>query len=218
VRVAVLACAVLATAVVAVLAALPGDDGAASLDAAPAGSTEALAGQSESSVRPADPPAPERDVRPTDAAEPDEAARPVRVRIRAVGVDAPVGLLGLQDDGTLEVPEEPDEAGWWRGGSAPGEPGPAVIVAHRDSLDGPALFYDVPLLEEGDEVEVDDADGRTHVFVVDRVQLHAKDAFPTEAVYGPTRRPTLRLLTCGGNYDDEDGYEDNYVVFARQRP
>lgn len=137
------------------------------------------------------------------------------VRIPAIGVDGPVGLLGLEPNGALEVPSDPGAAGWWQGGSAPGETGPAVIVAHRDSSVGPALFYRVPQLTAGDQIIVDVVGGGQQVFVVDRVELHDKDRFPTTAVYGSTPGPTLRLLTCGGDYSD-DGYQANYVVFAHQ--
>lgn len=153
-----------------------------------------------------------RAVRPARAAR--STSTPVGVRIPAVGVDAPVIPLGLQEDRTLEVPERADEAGWWSGGSRPDEPGPTVIVAHRDSAEGPAVFYDVPGLDRGAEVWVVDQHGQETKFVVQRVEQHARDDFPTEAVYGSTKQPTLRLLTCGGDYDPDEGYEDNYVVFA----
>jgi hypothetical protein len=60
------------------------------------------------------------------------------------------------------------------------------------------------------------ADHRVAVFSVDRVAMFAKDAFPSQAVYGPTRDPELRLITCGGPFDGFAGtYLDNVVVFAR---
>ena len=60
----------------------------------------------------------------------------------------------------------------------------------------------------------------THMglFVTD-VAEYPKSAFPTEAVYGPTSRPTLRLITCGGTFDFSTGhYIDNVVVFAVAAP
>jgi hypothetical protein len=50
---------------------------------------------------------------------------------------------------------------------------------------------------------------------VHRVERWPKDGFPTRKVYGPTRRPTLRLITCGGAFDRATGhYLDNTIVFA----
>jgi hypothetical protein len=132
---------------------------------------------------------------------------PIRLQI-------PVAAMGLQADGSLEVPTETDEAGWWSGGSAPGLPGPTVLVAHRDSLTGPALFSQLPYLQRGDPVLVTDKAGEVHEFVIVRIERHPRDQFPTGAVYGRTPRSTLRLLTCGGDYDRNSGYADNYIVFA----
>ena len=40
-------------------------------------------------------------------------------------------------------------------------------------------------------------------------------AFPTQTVYGGTRDPQLRLITCGGQFDDKDRrYLDNIIVYA----
>ena len=140
-----------------------------------------------------------------------------RIQIPAIKVDAKVVSLGLTKDGVLETPKHVDEAGWWSGGSAPGKPGPAVIVGHRDSAHGPALFYALPTLEPGMEIRVFDARGVKYIYVVDRIERHDKDTFPTRSVYGSTTRPTLRLLTCGGRYDPRHGYEDNHIVFAHAK-
>lgn len=145
-----------------------------------------------------------------------QAAEPTRVRIPAIGVDAPILPLGLRADGRLEVPADFDETGWWVDGPEPGEPGPAVIVGHVDSRDGPAVFFDLRLLEPGDPIHVDRRDGTTVTYLVERTEQHPKDAFPTSAVYGPTPDPVLRLVTCGGDFDrDRRSYKDNIIVFAQ---
>src|SRR5438105_5911537 len=46
---------------------------------------------------------------------------PYRVTIPSIGVRAaPVVRLGLNRDGTLEVPTDFADAGWWSGGTVPG--------------------------------------------------------------------------------------------------
>jgi hypothetical protein len=43
-----------------------------------------------------------------------------------------------------------------------------------------------------------------------------KSDFPTKLVYGHTSKPTLRLITCDGQFDTSTGhFVDNYIVFAR---
>ena len=145
-----------------------------------------------------------------------QAPNPAVIRIPRIKVDAPIIPLGLNDDGTIEVPKDPEETGWWLGGPEPGETGPAVIIGHVDSYrEGPAVFFYLKYLEAGDEIHIDRVDGSTVSYVVDFSESHDKDAFPTDAVYGPTEQPTLRLVTCGGPFDrDVRSYEENVIVFA----
>jgi sortase (surface protein transpeptidase) len=148
-------------------------------------------------------------------AKPKRAATPVRVVIPRIGVDAPLIRLGLDGDGALEVPERFDVAGWWTGGARPGERGPAVIAGHVDSKTGPAVFYAIGTLRRGDRVIVRRRDGSSVRFRVRRSERYAKQRFPTRRVYGPTRRPELRLITCSGTFDRASGhYLDNTVVYA----
>lgn len=151
----------------------------------------------------------------TEAATPPPA-EPDRLRIDSLGVDADVIDLGLDAEGALEVPRDFAQTGWWTGGAVPGEDGPAVIVGHVDSVDGPAVFFRLDELAAGDEVTVVGDDGTETAFVVERSQQVDKDEFPTDEVYGPTDDAELRLVTCGGEFDDEVGhYDDNVIVFLR---
>lgn len=142
-------------------------------------------------------------------------ALPVRVRIPAIGVDAPLEHLGLDADGTITAPHRWQDAGWYEGGPRPGERGPAVLLGHVDSRSGPAVFYRLKTLAPGAQVLVDRADGTTARFRVSgRLQV-AKSQFPADLVYGPTLSPSLRLVTCGGTWDEHVGhYRDNVVVTA----
>ena len=124
--------------------------------------------------------------------------------------------LGIDKSGKLEAPTDFAKAGWWADGPTPGEFGPAVIGAHVDSKSGPAVFYRLGSLKKGAEVSVVRKDGSTARFVVDRVARYSKADFPTSIVYGDTKgRAELRLITCGGAFDQSTGhYVDNIVAFA----
>ncbi|MEU5436265.1 class F sortase [Streptomyces sp. NPDC020719] len=150
---------------------------------------------------------------PGDALAPSE---PVRIRIPAIRVDAPVLPLGLAPDGSLEVPPpgRSGTAGWYKDGPAPGSPGTAVMAGHVDDAHGPAVFYALGVLKKGSRVEVARKDRRTAVFTVDAVEVYANDAFPDRRVYGPAGRPELRVITCGGGFSEKSGYRGNVVVFA----
>ncbi len=153
-----------------------------------------------------------------EAAGSGPVARPVAVDVPAIGVTSDLLRLGLNPDGTVEVPPlgPDDQAGWYGNGPAPGAVGPAVLLGHVDSAEhGPGVFYDLGALEPGDEVTVTREDGTVAVFAVDRVERHPKDDFPTIDVYGDTDDAQLRLITCGGAFDPGAGsYEDNVIAFA----
>jgi sortase (surface protein transpeptidase) len=118
-------------------------------------------------------------------------------------------------DGVLQTPSHWQVAGWYADGVRPGDVGPAVIAGHIDSVSGPAVFYRLRELTRGDAVVVTRADGSHVRFVVASSQHYPKSRFPTEAVYGPTAVPVLRLVTCTGAFDAvARSYVDNLVVTA----
>ena len=142
-------------------------------------------------------------------------ATPVRIDIPSIAVSAPVDPVGLNPDGSLQAPKDFDRAGYYTGRPTPGEIGPAIIEGHVDSPRRPAVFYGLRKLRGGDEVVITRVDGTRPVFVVDRLEEHPKDAFPTKEVYGPVPAATLRLITCAGTFNRRAGhYRDNLIVFA----
>ncbi|MFF9373288.1 class F sortase [Streptomyces griseoluteus] len=140
-----------------------------------------------------------------------------RVRIPAIQVDAPVTPVGLDADGWVGAPppEDPNLAGWFTGAVSPGETGTSVIVGHVDNTRGPAVFYGLGALKKGDRIEVARQDGRTAVFEVYGVEVFEKSGFPGDRVYGSKGTPELRVITCGGRFSKQNGYDGNVVVFAR---
>jgi Sortase domain len=162
-------------------------------------------------------------VPPPESAQPEftssttyeTVAPPVHLRIRALHVDTKIIDLGLQKDGSVEVPESTAVAGWYDGGPRPGQPGPAVILGHVDSRSGPGIFIDLYKVKPGTLVQVDRADGTSGTFRITRVSRVSKNRFPTDLVYAPTLDPTLRLVTCGGSFDPaKRSYRDNVIAFA----
>ncbi|MEU6814480.1 class F sortase [Streptomyces sp. NPDC046860] len=173
--------------------------------------------------QPASAAAPAADVRTPPSAAPATAPAGLpfsaaeRVRIPAIQVDAPVTPVGLDADGWVGAPppEDPNLAGWFTGAVSPGEKGTSVIVGHVDNTKGPAVFYGLGALKKGSRVEVRRQDGRTAVFEVYGVEVFEKSKFPGDRVYGSKGTPELRVITCGGGFSKQNGYDGNVVVFAR---
>ncbi|WP_320067593.1 class F sortase [Micromonospora sp. RTGN7] len=148
-----------------------------------------------------------------------DRATPTTIAIPRIEVDAPIMTLGTNPDGTVQVPplEQALNAGWYSPGPSPGEIGNAVIVGHVDSakVGGPAVFFELGALRPGDTVTVSRADGSRATFTVEEVKSYPKADFPTELVYGPNDRAGLRVVTCGGQFDqDAKSYVENVIVFA----
>jgi len=143
---------------------------------------------------------------------------PVTVRIPSIGVDAHIVPLGLDYSGAAAVPplSEPTLASWYDLAAAPGQPGPTVLAGHVDSaVTGPAVFYRLGELRRGSLVYITRRDHRTAVYRVQYVGLYPEWNFPRYQVYGGTTRPVLRMITCGGQFDDKHHvYLDRTIAFA----
>lgn len=156
---------------------------------------------------------------PEDTVEALDPSAPTQVDIPAIDVTSPLHPLGLLEDGTLDVPsgDRYDEAAWYDGSVTPGEAGVSVIEGHVTSQGSvPSIFFDLGSLEIGDQVEVTREDGEVVTFEVYALDTFPKDGFPTGRVFGNADNPELRLITCGGAYDEEArAHVDNIVVFAK---
>ncbi|MGW5191351.1 class F sortase [Kribbella sp. NPDC004138] len=144
------------------------------------------------------------------------ASEPVSIGIPRLKVNSPLEQLELDANGAMQVPKDPAKAGWFTPSPAPGVIGRSVIAGHVTWNHRPAVFFRLAELRAGDRIDVRRQDGRTAVFTVESVGQFAKDKFPTGQVYGGSDHAALRLITCGGTYDEAaHRYLDNVVVSAR---
>jgi sortase (surface protein transpeptidase) len=141
---------------------------------------------------------------------------PTNLYIPSLDIRAPFIKLGLALDKSLEVPKGGTEVGWFIHGAKPGQVGPAVVVGHKDTEQGEAVFAKLNQIKIGELIEITRADGSTVKYQVESVSQYSQDNFPTDAVYGEVDHAALRLITCAGTYvAQRDRYTDNFIVFAR---
>lgn len=185
-------------------------------------SSPASSGSSLTPTPAATTPAPVAAVASTPAQQPSpvmSASTPVTLAIASIGVRTDLLHLGLQENGSLEVPKDIGDgapASWYNGSPAPGTRGPSVILGHVNALGGnTGVFAELQKLKSGDEITVSRTDGSLAVFIVDGGARYSKNEFPTFEVYGNTESAELRLVTCDG-YDPATGlFDDNYVIYAK---
>lgn len=140
---------------------------------------------------------------------------PVSLSVPAIGLTVSLSTLGLNPDGSVQVPTTIAQPGWFRLGPTPGQIGSAVILGHVDNSSGPGVFFYLRTLVAGDRVLVDLADGDVAQFAVDSVLQYPKQQFPAQRVYASHGSSTLQLVTCGGVFDHQTGsYLSNVVVYT----
>jgi len=143
---------------------------------------------------------------------------PEQLQVPALGLTVALTTLGLNADGSVQVPTTSQQAGWFDLGPTPGQVGSAVILGHVDSYLGPGVFFQLRTLAAGDLVDVDLSDGVTAQFVVNSVAEYSKQQFPAQRVYASHGSSALQLVTCGGIFDHQTGhYLSNVVVYTSLR-
>lgn len=144
---------------------------------------------------------------------------PSTIRVPAIDVDHPLIPVGLNRDGSMEIPDNVLEIGWYEPqGVLPGNDGTAVLAGHVDSrAQGPGAFHDLRHLDVGDGITISDGD-RDQEWVVTARRSYDKDLLPIEDIFIDHGEPRLVLVTCGGAFDRTlRSYSDNIVVYAELR-
>jgi hypothetical protein len=162
-----------------------------------------------------EPSAPAVEVRRASPPARPAATPPTRIMVDGL-LDVPVVPVGVDRDGSMELPSAGDVAGWYRFGPAPGDRrGSVVVASHVDTSEGVGEFASLPDAGRGDRVTVVGKDGTEHDYRVEKVQRFDKTAVPLDSLFDRDGEPRLVLVTCGGRWlPDVGSYEDNLVVTA----
>lgn len=123
----------------------------------------------------------------------------------------------ITSSGTLQVPANPADVGWWTGSAQPGSAhGSTVIDGHVDSArTGPGALFRLGDLHPGDPILATLAGGHTITYRVTARSIYVKSAGLPASLFAATGAPRLVLISCGGPFNHTAlSYEDNIVVFA----
>jgi sortase (surface protein transpeptidase) len=138
-----------------------------------------------------------------------------RMIIEAIGVDAPIIALGLDENSVPEVPEGPYDVAWYDWTPKPGWGSNSVFSGHVDwTLYGQpvvGVFYNLHDLGLGADIRIVLEDGTEYRYRVTANQA-IEDGDPKAVqVMGPTPNDVVTLITCGGTWvpdwtDPQGGY------------
>lgn len=142
--------------------------------------------------------------------------RVARLRIPRIGVDASVVTLSVGGDGMMPSPSRPMEVASYTFSALPGQVGNVVLAGHVDFAGfGPAVFYRLRDLHEGDEFVLALSDGSTFQYRVSWVAVYSEETAPVTEIVGPTSTETATLITCTGTFDRAaHAYDQRLVVRA----
>ena len=141
------------------------------------------------------------------------AGVPVRIVIPAIGIDTAVIALDLMEDLTMPVPHRADLVAWYTYSALAGAPGNAVFAGHRDWQRQRGAFWDLRWVGEGDEIRLQDADGRWYLFEVEWSRSFDRGEAPLLDILGRVDGWALTLITCTGDFDGER-YLSRFIVQA----
>lgn len=139
-----------------------------------------------------------------------------------IGLDAPIVGTGLEPDGAMAAPTDPDVVGWYYYGAAPGGLGNALMGGHVDWTDRAtgrprgAVFWRLRQLNPGSRVIFTDG-VQEYVYEVTEKRRYRWDDPAGVEVLQPTADSRLTLITCGGTFDRASRtYDMRDVVIAHR--
>ena len=158
------------------------------------------------------------EVSSTEDAESNNEPRmiPASISIPSINVEANIEKVGKLSNGQMDVPKEVENVGWYELGAQPGEKGSAVMAGHVDGREGPAVFFDLAKLKKGELIHIIDDNGKKLTFKIYDMKNYQKDNAPINEIFGYSAAETLKLITCTGDFlEDEGTYDDRLVVSAQ---
>jgi sortase (surface protein transpeptidase) len=150
----------------------------------------------------------------------NENGSPVRLIIPKLSIDAGFQYTGFESDGTMAVPTNIYDAGWFTDSVRPGEKGVAIVTGHVAQVRGGVVtklgvFNDLHALQPGDRLSVVNDQGKSIAFVVREVRSYDPAADATDVFTSSDGGAHLNLITCEGTWNPSQvSYSQRLVVFT----
>ncbi|MFA6386480.1 MAG: class F sortase [Candidatus Paceibacterota bacterium] len=141
---------------------------------------------------------------------------PIRLKIPVINVDSTIEYVGIDEDGTMGVPQGPSNVAWYNLGPRPGEVGSSVIAGHSGWKDGiPAIFDNLYKVSIGDKIYVEDNGGVTNTFIVREMKTYSPKEDALLVFNSSDDKAHLNLITCFGVWDTiRKDHSSRLVIFT----
>jgi sortase (surface protein transpeptidase) len=146
----------------------------------------------------------------------DHGVPPVALAIPKLAVDASVVGVGLDPDGTMSAPSDPDTVGWYTLGPGMGIGGNVVFAGHVDWGGRLRVFGGLGRLAAGDTILIVDERGDGYEYKVETSYWTKAAGAPVVDIFAQTAESRVTLITCGGDYNPARfEYLDRLIVTAK---
>ncbi|MDK9670149.1 class F sortase [Propionibacterium freudenreichii] len=163
------------------------------------------------------PPAPFVAARPTPEAAVALEVAADRLVIPSLGVDAPLLAAPLGEDGSLAVPDDPQQVGVSTiAAPVASSAGTTLLAGHVNMQRVPGALWKLSQILPGARIITTDHGGVRQEWIVDGLTVHPKQGLP-DGLTNTTGRRRLAVVTCGGEVHDGQ-YEKNVIAWARSAP
>lgn len=155
---------------------------------------------------------------PTNKFPPGVDGEIARLRIPRAEIDAPVVVRGLDEQRVMQTPDNGVDVAWYDFTARPGFDGNAVFSGHVDYVSiGPAVFWNLKELEQGDMIEVQLDNGTTYTYEVTSKNVYDAATAPVDQIVGPTSDQVVTLITCNGTFNSTTHQYDKRLVVRAER-
>lgn len=146
---------------------------------------------------------------------PSIKSSPIRLKIKAINVDAKIEYVGLNSIGEMDVPTNLESVAWYSPGTPPGQNGSAVMAGHLNGENGEAgVFKSLDQLKINDEILVENIDGTLNTFIVTKIEYYDYEDDAT-GVFFSNDGAYLNLITCAGDWDEATKrYAKRLIIFT----
>lgn len=145
--------------------------------------------------------------------EQGNAPAPTTFSIKRLGITMDVKPEGVAKDGEMALAPDPADIGWYRYGARPGDPhGATVLAGHVDEPRyGIGPLVALGELRRGDVLTVRSGT-QVRRYGVETVTATKKTALDLSTLFTREGPPRLHVVTCGGNFDQEQRRYDGIIV------